>query len=354
MMRFRNRVCVPVDSSLREEILAEAHSSGYSIHPGSTKMVDAYPPGNRFLALSNFATVEDEVSRVPEAVAELDFGEQAPKSSAPTSALTVPSVMDTEDTEDNFPEIAASEESMDVRHFEQFGSVVQGQPPVADPGFSSSFPPSPPSHHLEEMDAQNQSQISRLGGSNLTSNLDLGSEGVVVVSEAIKRETVPPISDAFDGHKGNLEKAETDVEKINEETKPCSLDTEAIEKTKLAFSKESESRPSGFDFGQGDAFDGSLKHTHDWDCSSIKVDAMSNGAANCETHTGRSEEEDTVFVDNIKSIVELPDSGEVEGEVDDFLEESEALSPVAEGLNGVGDFRIGKSKALAGPAHNVL
>ncbi|KAL6952836.1 hypothetical protein U1Q18_046553, partial [Sarracenia purpurea var. burkii] len=223
---------------------------------------------------------------------------------------------------------------------------------------------------LEE-DAQNQSQISRLGGSNLTSNLDLGSEGVVVVSEAIKRETVPPISDAFDGHKGNLEKAETDVEKINEETKPCSLDTEAIEKTKLAFSKESESRPSGFDFGQGDAFDGSLKHTHDWDCSSIKVDAMSNGAANCETHTGRSEEEvfdkmpkptllevliekDTVFVDNIKSIVELPDSGEVEGEVDDFLEESEALSPVAEGLNGVGDFRIGKSKALAGPAHNVL
>ncbi|KAL6952324.1 hypothetical protein U1Q18_044621, partial [Sarracenia purpurea var. burkii] len=267
---------------------------------------------------------------------------------------------------------------------------------------------------LEE-DAQNQSQISRLGGSNLTSNLDLGSEGVVVVSKAIKRETVPPISDAFDGHKGNLEKAETDVEKINEETKPCSLDTEAIEKTKLAFSKESESRPSGFDFGQGDAFDGSLKHTHDWDCSSIKVDAMSNGAANCETHTGRSEEEvspvplpssagccsvvdipkgisdsahdgiqvgekgdvlncaiqvfdkmpkptllevliekDTVFVDNIKSIVELPDSGEVEGEVDDFLEESEALSPVAEGLNGVGDFRIGKSKALAGPAHNVL
>ncbi|KAL7002118.1 hypothetical protein U1Q18_003271 [Sarracenia purpurea var. burkii] len=235
---------------------------------------------------------------------------------------------------------------------------------------------------LEE-DAQNQSQISRLGGSNLTSNLDLGSEGVVVVSEAIKRETAPPISDAFDGHKGNLEKAETDVEKINEETKPCSLDTEAIEKTKLAFSKESESRPSGFDFGQGDAFDGSLKHTHDWDCSSIKVDAMSNEAANCETHTGRSEEEVSpvplpssvgccsvvdipkgisdsahdgiqVFVDNIKSIVELPDSGEVEGEVDDFLEESEALSPVAEGLNGVGDFRIGKSKALAGPAHNVL
>ncbi|KAL6962861.1 hypothetical protein U1Q18_037822 [Sarracenia purpurea var. burkii] len=131
--------------------------------------------------------------------------------------------------------------------------------------------------------AQNQSQIPRLGGSNLTSNPNLESEGAVVVSEDVKRETVLPFSAAFEGHKGNLEDAETDVEKIYEVTKPCSLDPEAMEKTKL----------ENFFFG-------------------------------------------------IKSNVELSDWGEVEGEVDDPLEESEALSPVAEGLNGAWDCRIGK------------
>ncbi|KAL6971617.1 hypothetical protein U1Q18_031298, partial [Sarracenia purpurea var. burkii] len=93
--------------------------------------------------------LKDEVSRVPGVMAELVFGEQALKSVTPTSALTVSSVMNTEDTE--VSGFAASEESMDVRHFEQFDSLVQGQPPVADPGVSSSFPLSPASHHLEEM-----------------------------------------------------------------------------------------------------------------------------------------------------------------------------------------------------------
>ena len=35
---FGNRLCVPNDPTLRETVLAEAHSSPYSIHPGSTKM----------------------------------------------------------------------------------------------------------------------------------------------------------------------------------------------------------------------------------------------------------------------------------------------------------------------------
>ena len=35
---FKNRICVPEDDKLREEILQEAHDSTYSIHPGSTKM----------------------------------------------------------------------------------------------------------------------------------------------------------------------------------------------------------------------------------------------------------------------------------------------------------------------------
>jgi hypothetical protein len=35
---FKDRICVPEIDSLRETILKEAHDSGYSIHPGSTKM----------------------------------------------------------------------------------------------------------------------------------------------------------------------------------------------------------------------------------------------------------------------------------------------------------------------------
>ena len=35
---FRNRLCVPDDQEIRKEILEEAHSTPYTIHPGSTKM----------------------------------------------------------------------------------------------------------------------------------------------------------------------------------------------------------------------------------------------------------------------------------------------------------------------------
>nr|GEX84559.1 retrotransposon protein, putative, Ty3-gypsy subclass [Tanacetum cinerariifolium] len=35
---YRNRLCVPDDSSLREAVLTEVHSFSFSIHPGSTKM----------------------------------------------------------------------------------------------------------------------------------------------------------------------------------------------------------------------------------------------------------------------------------------------------------------------------
>jgi len=36
-LRFGNRICVP-KGEVRQEVLAEAHSSTYSIHPGGTKM----------------------------------------------------------------------------------------------------------------------------------------------------------------------------------------------------------------------------------------------------------------------------------------------------------------------------
>jgi hypothetical protein len=35
---FKDMICVPEMDNLRETILKEAHDSGYSIHPGSTKM----------------------------------------------------------------------------------------------------------------------------------------------------------------------------------------------------------------------------------------------------------------------------------------------------------------------------
>ena len=38
VLRIKGRVCVPRDDDLIHTILIEAHSSGYSIHPGATKM----------------------------------------------------------------------------------------------------------------------------------------------------------------------------------------------------------------------------------------------------------------------------------------------------------------------------
>ena len=35
---FKDRICVPSDSALWEEILLEAHDSKYYIHPGGSKM----------------------------------------------------------------------------------------------------------------------------------------------------------------------------------------------------------------------------------------------------------------------------------------------------------------------------
>jgi len=38
VLRYQGRLCVPDVDGLREQILEEAHSSRYSIHPGATKM----------------------------------------------------------------------------------------------------------------------------------------------------------------------------------------------------------------------------------------------------------------------------------------------------------------------------
>ena len=38
VLRYQGRLCVPNVGELRQHILAEAHNSRYSIHPGATKM----------------------------------------------------------------------------------------------------------------------------------------------------------------------------------------------------------------------------------------------------------------------------------------------------------------------------
>ena len=38
VLRYQGRLCVPYVGELRQHILAEAHNSGYSIHPYATKM----------------------------------------------------------------------------------------------------------------------------------------------------------------------------------------------------------------------------------------------------------------------------------------------------------------------------
>ena len=38
LLRFQGRICVPADESIHREILDEAHTTPYSIHPSATKM----------------------------------------------------------------------------------------------------------------------------------------------------------------------------------------------------------------------------------------------------------------------------------------------------------------------------
>ena len=38
LLRFQRHICVPSDAGIRKEILDEAHTTPYSVHPGTTKM----------------------------------------------------------------------------------------------------------------------------------------------------------------------------------------------------------------------------------------------------------------------------------------------------------------------------
>ena len=37
-LKFKDRLCVPIDEGIKSEILIEAHTTPYSLHPGTTKM----------------------------------------------------------------------------------------------------------------------------------------------------------------------------------------------------------------------------------------------------------------------------------------------------------------------------
>ncbi|XP_060965330.1 uncharacterized protein LOC133034292 [Cannabis sativa] len=38
MLRFANRVCVPMDENIKREVMNESHTTPYLVHPGSKKM----------------------------------------------------------------------------------------------------------------------------------------------------------------------------------------------------------------------------------------------------------------------------------------------------------------------------
>ena len=38
LLKYKGRICVPIDPDIRREILDESHTTPYSLHPGSTKM----------------------------------------------------------------------------------------------------------------------------------------------------------------------------------------------------------------------------------------------------------------------------------------------------------------------------
>ncbi|XP_012435375.2 uncharacterized protein LOC105761995 [Gossypium raimondii] len=49
MLRYRNRICVPNNSDLKNEVLSEAHSSMYSIHPDLKRIDIEFAVGDRVL-----------------------------------------------------------------------------------------------------------------------------------------------------------------------------------------------------------------------------------------------------------------------------------------------------------------
>ena len=38
ILQFKGRLCIPNDAQLKEQLLSEAHTTPYSVHPGVTKM----------------------------------------------------------------------------------------------------------------------------------------------------------------------------------------------------------------------------------------------------------------------------------------------------------------------------
>ena len=38
ILHFKGRLCIPDDAQIKEQLLSEAHTTPYSVHPGVTKM----------------------------------------------------------------------------------------------------------------------------------------------------------------------------------------------------------------------------------------------------------------------------------------------------------------------------
>ncbi|XP_073017089.1 uncharacterized protein [Primulina eburnea] len=42
LLTFRDKICVPIGDEIRKDVLVEAHTTPYSVHPGSTKMFELF------------------------------------------------------------------------------------------------------------------------------------------------------------------------------------------------------------------------------------------------------------------------------------------------------------------------
>ena len=63
VLRYQGRLCVPNVGELRQHILAEAHNSRYSIHPGATKIYHDLREIYRWYDMKR--DIEDFVSKCP-------------------------------------------------------------------------------------------------------------------------------------------------------------------------------------------------------------------------------------------------------------------------------------------------
>ncbi|KAM6543010.1 hypothetical protein CsatB_007457 [Cannabis sativa] len=84
LLQYKDRVCVPADDNIKQEILDESHTMPYSLHPGTTKMYqdvkaaywwpDFEGSWNKYLPLTEFSYNNNYQSTIGMAPYEMLYG----------------------------------------------------------------------------------------------------------------------------------------------------------------------------------------------------------------------------------------------------------------------------------------